>query len=349
MDYDKIILCIFALILGMLVIHMFSNVCGCKSIVEGQTCEGTLNQPAASLLYGGDMGTGPRLITSCDKADREFAVCQFYERAGCNWQAPGRATPGQVSAAVHSTRTGWNLQDGTPYTVSGQASTASELNLRYNTVITSIFLFSNLIEDLKEEIVQHLNDSYYDNGEKKKIIIKMFFRLEDRVTEDNQLVLDPQFGQAYYTLKRQLDAGPPAEPSVDMWSPILNNYLVFHFDTDPPWLFIKQDPENRIQSGEDILKCLVPRPEACVEWAEEHPVSDSRCVRCHEVVPHRGRCCMGLNIRDRGRDGEPDRMCVPPSPPPCCTGSDRMGCEQHLNRGDCTARDGGQNCSWNCQ
>jgi len=33
---DKWIMCIVALILGMLMFHMLKNVCGCKNIVEGQ-------------------------------------------------------------------------------------------------------------------------------------------------------------------------------------------------------------------------------------------------------------------------------------------------------------------------
>ena len=47
MKLDNVMMCVFVLILGLLTIHMFSNVCGCKSIVEGQ---GLGEAPEATTL-----------------------------------------------------------------------------------------------------------------------------------------------------------------------------------------------------------------------------------------------------------------------------------------------------------
>jgi hypothetical protein len=48
MNTENIVMCVFALILGMLLADMLKNVCGCKKVVEGQgTCvtllPGTIN------------------------------------------------------------------------------------------------------------------------------------------------------------------------------------------------------------------------------------------------------------------------------------------------------------------
>ena len=38
MNTEQILMCVVALILGMLLANMLKSVCGCKNLIEGQSC-----------------------------------------------------------------------------------------------------------------------------------------------------------------------------------------------------------------------------------------------------------------------------------------------------------------------
>ena len=60
MDSKTIVMCVVALLIGMLLANMLKNVCGCK-VVEGQT--GLVNECPSSSCRVGDTDISPCMVS----------------------------------------------------------------------------------------------------------------------------------------------------------------------------------------------------------------------------------------------------------------------------------------------
>ena len=64
---NKWVVCIIALIIGMLMYHMLSNVCGCSRVVEGQ---GDQEVGCCVVSTDSDNNTSPSPPSSCNSTGR---------------------------------------------------------------------------------------------------------------------------------------------------------------------------------------------------------------------------------------------------------------------------------------
>ena len=114
MDSKTIVMCVVALLLGMLMANMLKDVCGCKNVVEGQVY---LPRSEGGQYCGqdGDFSSLStwELRTCVDNHDKVFAICNDakfpdqcndglldgtdYHMCGCKWDA-SEAPPGMCRA-----------------------------------------------------------------------------------------------------------------------------------------------------------------------------------------------------------------------------------------------------------
>jgi hypothetical protein len=192
MDVEKIMMCIFALILGMLVIHMFSNMCGCKSIVEGQTCERTMSNPSNYFNCGADAyNTKP----SCNDAPESNCRWKdnFLENYVYHQTGGGERGPPENRLVA-------NYFDQTPVTLGD----AQDLNSNFNTLdlLTDGTKYANMSKRNQRFLCQYLTGQCVKHslqmkkthsgqttldytGEKNVIPHKFAQSLKDRATQNN--------------------------------------------------------------------------------------------------------------------------------------------------------------------
>ena len=181
MKVEKILICVFALILGMLVIHMFSNVCGCKSIVEGQ-CSGTYTVSGSPHDLDSRSHSPQSRSMPCDiqSLNTSQEACLQYD--GCTWTPPAdtdTATETTETTDVQSTvdlSQEFNENVIIPATADPPTTIVSdvgEVDLReitvdngINKIINEKFKFGSLRESAQRAIVSHLLEKlgYNDTG-----------------------------------------------------------------------------------------------------------------------------------------------------------------------------------------
>ena len=100
MKTEQILMCVVALVLGMLLFHMLKNVCGCNNLIEGQSCNFLMGDPG--LTPSQDAGlictfNNPDLITSGpDDTCKTLCDPRFWE-TGSRDVMPDEGTMGQCN------------------------------------------------------------------------------------------------------------------------------------------------------------------------------------------------------------------------------------------------------------
>ena len=206
MKLNNVMMCIFALILGLLTIHMFSNVCGCKSIVEGQCSANGREQERTGLDYSNFCDRfNPNSSHACLKAPQ------------CNWNAVGRMAVAAGGAADTTTTPVTPDTTTTPVglctvptrgakmaTTETDFSIPSNDGVSWTQPLSKKHCFINFRQDLKENVARYLMRNYEGLSDE----INSIFQITDILSRDQ-------------------------------WINLLDEYLVIKYEDDPPYQFIK--------------------------------------------------------------------------------------------------------------